>query len=114
MTTSRTDATTCTRCGRVLTSAISIARGYGRTCRAKVIAAAKVADHKPAQIAKAQELIELGGIVPLRSGRTRVFVVVSTSGTGRYLTAPQACNCAAGLKGRSVCYHRIAAQLIAA
>lgn len=114
MTTSRTDTTTCTRCGRVLTSATSIARGYGRTCRAKVLAAAAVAGHKPAQVAKAQELIELGGIVPLRSGRSRVFVVVSSSGDDRYLTAPQACNCAAGLRGKSVCYHRIAAQLIAA
>ena len=117
MTTSRTDAaptTKCTRCGRTLTSATSIARRYGRTCQAKVIAAAKVADHKPAQIAKAIELVELGGIVPLRKGKNRVFVVVSSSGTDRYLTAPQACTCKAGLRGIHPCYHRIAAQLIAA
>jgi hypothetical protein len=114
MTSPAATTTKCTRCGRVLRSTTSIARAYGRTCRAKVLAAAQLADHKPTQIAKAQELIELGGIVPLRSGHNRVFVVVSTSGTGRYLTAPQACNCAAGLRGKSVCYHRIAAQLIAA
>jgi hypothetical protein len=107
-----TTTTKCTRCHRPLTALASITRGYGRGCQAKIRAAAKVADHKPAQVAKALELVADGGIVPIR-GR-RVFAVVSTSGTGRYLTAPQACNCAAGRKGRTVCYHRIAAQLLAA
>ncbi|MCU1687754.1 MAG: hypothetical protein JWQ81_8493 [Amycolatopsis sp.] len=109
MTTSRP---TCTRCGRTLTATASVARGYGRGCQAKIRAAALVADHKPAQVAKAMELVADGGIVSIR-GR-RVFAVVSTSGTGRYLTAPQACNCAAGRKGHTVCYHRVAAQLLAA
>ncbi|GAA2990619.1 hypothetical protein GCM10017559_08330 [Streptosporangium longisporum] len=69
-------------------------------------------DFKPAQIEKARELIEQGGIVRFR-GR-RIFRTVSSDGTRTYLTAPQACNCAAGLRGRHVCFHRIAATILAA
>lgn len=69
-------------------------------------------DFKPAQVEKARELIEQGGIVPFR-GR-RIFRTVSSDGTRTYLTAPQACNCAAGLKGRHMCFHRIAAIILAA
>ena len=104
----------CLRCGRVLKSLDSIARRYGRTCRAKVTAAAKAkaaADFKPATVAKAQELIEMGGIVAIR---TRVFRTVSSDGTRTYLTAPEACNCAAGLKGKFVCFHRAAAAIMLA
>jgi hypothetical protein len=96
-----------------LTSATSAARGYGRTCATKVKAAAKakvIAAHKPAQVAKAEELIEQGGIVPLR-GR-HVFTVISSDGSATYKTAPQGCTCPAGLKGRFVCYHRIAAEIL--
>lgn len=113
MTNTTTPTTKCLRCHRVLRSTTSIARGYGPTCHTKVTAAAKTSTHKPTQVAKAIELIEVGGIIPLRTGRTRVFTVVSSSGTGHYLTAPQACTCKAGLRGLT-CYHRIAAQLIAA
>lgn len=106
----------CTRCGRRLTSAKSVAAGYGPTCRAKVAKATSTitdtAAYKPAQVDKAAELIELGGIVPIR-GR-RVFRAVSSDGTRIYLTAPQACNCAAGIKGQHVCFHRIAATILAA
>ena len=74
--------------------------------------AADVSDFKPTQVAKARELIEDGGIVPLR-GR-RIFRTVSSDGTRTYLTAPQACTCAAGIKGRHICFHRIAATILAA
>lgn len=103
----------CLRCGRTLTSSKSIATGYGPTCGAKIRKAAAGLDHfKPAQVEKAAELIEQGGIVPFR-GR-RIFRAVSSDGTRTYLTAPQACNCAAGLKGKHVCFHRIAATILAA
>ncbi len=109
-----TNSTPCLRCGRTLTSAKSIGDGMGRTCKAKVAAAAQTTtpDYKPAQVDKAMELIEQGGIVPFR-GR-RIFRTVSSDGTRTYLTAPQACNCAAGLRGRHICFHRIAASIIAA
>ncbi|MGI5223523.1 DUF6011 domain-containing protein [Actinoallomurus sp. CA-142502] len=103
-------------CGRTLTSAQSIARGYGPTCWAKVrkaardVALAQFA-HVPHLVAKAEELIEAGGIVPLRSGR--VFRTAGSRGA-RYLTAPEACNCAAGLRGKHVCHHRIAAAAVRA
>lgn len=107
--------TRCPRCRRVLRSARSIAAGVGPTCKAKIAAAAKTTTAKPAQVAKAQELIELGAIVPVRAHRARrprVFRVVSTDGTRTYLTAATGqCNCAAGLKGRD-CYHAFTARLI--
>jgi len=107
--------TNCLRCGRKLTSKISTTNGYGRTCATKVREAAKAkaaAEFKPATAAKAMELIEMGGIVAIR-GR-RVFRTVSSDGTRTYLTAPQACNCAAGLKGKHVCFHRAAAAIMLA
>lgn len=109
-----TTPTPCLRCGRTLTSTKSINDGMGRTCKAKVVAAAQATtkDFKPAQIDRAQELIAQGGIVPIR-GR-RIFRTVSNDGTRTYLTAPQACTCAAGIKGRHACFHRIAAVILAA
>lgn len=112
MNTKAAHTTNCHRCGRVLTSATSVARGYGRTCKAKVTAAAKVINltaYKASQIADAQDLIDEGAIVPLRG---RIYLAVSSDGARTYRTAPEACNCAAGLKGRSVCFHRIAATIL--
>lgn len=102
----------CLSCGRSLRAAKSLSLGRGPRCQAKIEQAAKVAPFKPAQIAKAQELIADGGILPIR-GR-RVFRVVSSNGAATYLTAPQACNCTAGLKAVHTCYHRVAAAILAA
>lgn len=106
-----TEQAHCLRCGRRLTSAASITRGYGRSCRAKVSAAtAGVEDFKPEQIASARELIEDGAIVPLRG---LVFFAVSSDGTETYRAHPTNCNCPGGLKGRR-CYHQLAARLLLA
>ncbi len=105
---------TCTRCHAILRSAKSIARGMGAHC-AKLTRqenAAQAAGFKAQAIAKARDLIADHAILPLR-GR-RVFAVVASNGTDRYLTSPQACNCPAGLKGRYGCYHRAAAVILAA
>lgn len=116
MTETASTSSKCLRCGRALTAGTSVARGYGRSCGARIRTAAeaatRTAEFKPAQVDKAVELIEAGAIVPMR-GR-RVFAVVSSNGLDRYLTAPQSCTCAAGLKGQHVCYHRVAAHLLAA
>jgi hypothetical protein len=107
--------THCLRCGRKLTSTKPTTAGYGPTCTRKVKEAAKakvIAAHKPHLIAKAEELIEQGGIVPIRA--RRVFAVISSDGSTTYKTAPQGCTCPAGIKGRFVCYHRIAAEIITA
>ncbi|MDK1473628.1 DUF6011 domain-containing protein [Streptomyces sp. 549] len=111
--TNRQTTTHCLRCGRPLRAARSIANGYGRTCKAKVAAAAKaeiVAQYKAHLVAKAEELIEQGGIVAIRA--RRVFRTVSSDGTRTYLSAPQGCTCKAGLKGRHACFHRIAAHIL--
>lgn len=112
--TKRTTTATCRRCRATLTNPRSIARGLGDRCARleRQELAARKAGFKPTAVEKARELIEQGGIVPLR-GR-RIFQVVSSSGAGRYLTAPQACTCPAGIKGRYGCYHRAAATMLAA
>ena len=104
----------CLRCGRKLRSAAGIAQGFGDRCRARVIAAAKVTPlvgWSKTQTDKAAELIGDKGIVP--TGHAGVWRTVSSKGDAYYLTAPEACNCRAGLNGRR-CYHSAAATLMAA
>lgn len=106
--------TCCHRCGRTLTSARSIKAGYGRECKARVIAAAKTADlseYKEEQIESAQELISDGAILPLRG---RIYLAVSNDGSATHRTATTGhCTCPAGLKGIR-CYHVAAARILAA
>jgi hypothetical protein len=102
----------CLRCGRVLRSAKSITDGMGRTCKAKVAAAARALDlagFKPFQVDKAVEAIEQGGIVP--TSRAGVYTAVSSDGTTTYLVHSVACTCPAGVKGRA-CYHRAAVAIL--
>lgn len=102
----------CLSCGRPLRNARSVARGRGPRCWSKVLKAAveSIADeYSPKQVGKASELLELGAVVPVR-GR-RVFRVISSDGHSSYLTAAQACNCPAGLRGRH-CYHRVAVHSV--
>lgn len=107
-----TEQTRCRHCHRVLRSTRSITLGYGPTCHRKIrrATAVQATAHKPAAIAKAAELIEQGGIVQLR-GR-RVFAVVSSDGQRTYKTHAAACTCPAGLRGKHVCYHRVAATIL--
>lgn len=101
----------CTRCGRRLTAAKSIALGRGPRCDAKVQAEAAALAAKPEQVAKALELLTDGGVETLRPGR--VWLVVASNGIDRYRTAPMACTCPAGARGRT-CYHQLAVGLLAA
>lgn len=109
-----TKTANCRRCRALLTTPRSVTRGYGDRCwhEQRRENAAKAAGFKPATITKARELIADGGIIPVR-GR-RVFRAVSSDGTASYLTAPQACACKAGLRGKHGCFHRAAATLLAA
>jgi hypothetical protein len=99
--------TTCQHCGRQLRAEASIQRRAGRTCARRARVAAQ---YKAAQLEKAQELLELGAVVPAArktSRGHRVFRVVASDGGRAYFTTMTACSCPAGRKGRR-CYHRLA------
>lgn len=110
--------TRCLRpgCGRKLTSAKSVAAGYGPVCRARIRAAAlaeAVKGFASTQVDKARELIADGGLIP--TSRPGVFRAVSSRGDGSYLTHPATCACAAAKRGRATpCYHSLAAKIVLA
>ncbi|MGC4947747.1 hypothetical protein ACLQ2N_16320 [Streptomyces sp. DT224] len=103
----------CRKCHRVLRNASP--DGLGPKCRRMVRRTARLnppAAYKPFQLAKALELLELGGVVPLRG--KRVYLTVSDDGSEVYRTAATGqCNCPAGLRATSPCYHGAAAHLLA-
>ncbi len=106
-----TVTTKCGRCGRSLRSAKSVAEGYGPTCKAKMVKAAKeLVGFKAFQIDKAREVIELRAIMRLVDGG---YEVVASNGLDVYATSVDACSCPAGEHGRA-CYHRAAAAILAA
>jgi hypothetical protein len=108
----------CLGCGRKISSKESLAVMRGSGCRAKLRKAARTADLSawtPAQVEKARELIEDGGIV--RAGeRPDVFRAVSEDGEELHVTTPKGCNCDAsrGLLAKRPCYHRCAAVIVLA
>ena len=102
---------TCQDCGRTLRAARSIAARRGPTCAAKIRRAAKASDAKPEQLAKAVELIDDGGIVPV--SRPGIYAATSSDGTTIYVVSlpDQTCTCPAGQHGR-YCYHLAAATIL--
>ncbi|WP_018682194.1 DUF6011 domain-containing protein [Actinokineospora enzanensis] len=116
MNTTTTTTTHCGRCGRTLRSATSIARGYGRTCAAKIAKAtnevAETAEYKPVQIEKAAELLELRAITRTAP---KIYLAVSSRGDATYSIDQHAgrCDCPAGDRGLR-CYHLAAAAILAA
>ncbi|OLT30473.1 hypothetical protein BJF83_24790 [Nocardiopsis sp. CNR-923] len=103
----------CNRCGRPLHSADSRARGYGRGCLAKELAAARtrLARHSRTVASGAEEVLEIPGAISRLRGD--IFVVVGRTGH-LYRATPEQCSCRAGQRGAHVCYHRVAAAIIAA
>jgi hypothetical protein len=114
MTATTAHTTRCNRCGRRLRSAKAVAAGYGRTCKAKVKAAAErvTSGYTTDQVTKAVELVEVTAIVRHTPGQ---FQAVSSRGDAIYLVdqAAHTCTCPAGQHGR-VCYHLAAADILAA
>lgn len=100
----------CRRCGRSLRSAKSVATGYGPTCARKIAAAAAASTDQPAQVAKATQLIEDGGLE--RTSPT-TWLAVSSDGSTRYEinTVTASCSCPAAQHGRR-CYHAVAVELV--
>lgn len=117
MTTTTAPATTptaarCLECGRRLTSARSIALGYGPTCAARIVAAAAVVDlhaYKADQVTRALELIADLAIVRNRS----TYAAVASRGDATYDVDPAAdtCTCPAGQR-EVACYHLAAASIL--
>ncbi|WP_225846933.1 SWIM zinc finger family protein [Streptomyces sp. HPF1205] len=109
-----TPETRCTKCRRRLRKPSP--DGYGPKCRAKVRRAGRrpeIGQYKPHLVEKAIELLEQGGLIPLRkSSKNSVFLAVSSDGTTTYKTAPAACTCPAGLRAAYDCKHRIAAHIV--
>lgn len=101
-------------CGRKLTAPASRAAGYGPVCRRRIRDAARAADVKREQVAKALELIADGGIVP--TSRPGVYRTVGSQGDVIYLTHSSACTCPSGLHRAtvSICYHSVAVRLLLA
>lgn len=100
-----TEPIACRRCHRALISPASRAVGIGPTCaRREAVEGA----FSTQQAADAAELVELGGVIPLR-GR-RVFVTIGHHGETYRTAATGQCNCPAGLVGRR-CYHAAAVVL---
>ncbi|MER6980551.1 hypothetical protein [Streptomyces carpinensis] len=91
--------------------------GLGPKCRRKVFRASRApqlaAQYKSDLVDKAIDLLEMGGLIPLRdTGKNAVFLAVSSDGTTAYRTARAACTCPAGLKAKHMCCHRIAAHVV--
>lgn len=103
---------TCKRCGRKLTSAASVERGYGPVCsrRMRNALADIGAAFKPHQIVSATELITDGGVVV---GPGRTCLAVSSDGASTYVVnvTTGTCTCKAGEFGR-LCYHLAAAIVL--
>jgi hypothetical protein len=109
-------ASRCLRCGRTLRAPGSVAAGFGRTCKARIRAAAltEAAEGFTAvQVDKARELIEQQAIIP--SSRPGLFAAVSSEGTTVYLVdaRERSCTCKAAANGRQ-CYHVASALILEA
>jgi ribosomal protein S14 len=113
LTTTPAEPARCLRCGRKL----RVSQTYGPVCRARIRAAAAaeaVKGFAAAQVEKARELIEDGGLVP--TSRPGVFRAVSSDGERTYLTHRETCNCPSGLRRLTAvsCKHSLAARLVLA
>ncbi|PRX91952.1 DUF6011 domain-containing protein [Allonocardiopsis opalescens] len=112
MTTTPASTPRCLRCGRPLTSAASIARGYGKGCASLIRRAAVVADldgFKSSQVDSAREAVADGAVLLLRG---RVHQVVSSDGAHVHLATVEHCSCPAGLRGVR-CWHIAAVRIVA-
>ena len=73
---------------------------------------AQLDDYKPHQIQSARDAIEQRAILPTR--RPGIWTAVSSDGTTHYLTHQAGCTCPAGQRGRYLCWHRCAVEILTA
>lgn len=113
VTNTKAHTTKCLRCDRTLRCQASITAGYGRICRARILAAAitkALQGYSKTQLEKALEALTDGALIRVRQG---LWQAVSSDGQGQYLTSTDTCDCPAGQHGRT-CYHTAAARMIGA
>ncbi|OHV20288.1 hypothetical protein BBK14_08665 [Parafrankia soli] len=104
--------TLCLRCGRALTSPLSVAVGLGPGCTRHIrLTVPTLTGYSDQQLEDALELLELGGLTPLR-GR-RVWLTVGHRGATYRTAVTGHCTCVAGLYGKP-CHHAAAVHLVAA
>jgi len=104
-------------CRHLISSAESLATGYGKGCRAKIRKAARTADLSAwtaSQVEEAEQAIADGAVVP--SNRKDVYHVVSVDGSEVHLVHRDGCTCTAGLKTHHPrpCWHRCAVAIVLA
>ena len=109
------DPARCLACGRKLTAT----RGpYGSTCARKIrralAALAATGEYTPAQATSASELMEDGGMVAVRETAKNgtLFHAVASDGDGIHPVTARHCGCEAGKRGKTGCYHRMAARAL--
>jgi len=100
-------------CGRKLTSAESVARGYGRRCwrRAHERAATLGPEYSDRQVEAAVEAIEDGAVVP--AAVPGVWYVVGSKGDAIYETTAATCTCKHFTERGKACSHMAAVALVA-
>ena len=99
-------------CGRRLTSATSIRRGYGRQCwkRAHERAATLGPEYSDTQVESALEALEDGAVVP--AAVPGVWYVVGSRGDAIYETTLATCTCERFGKRGKACSHMAAVSLV--
>lgn len=100
----------CAGCGRKLTSAQSIARGFGPTCYRRISAATKAIAlvTKPKAMEAATEILRKGMI---RKIEADVYSVLSSDMHTTYYVDHGVCGCPAGSHGRQ-CKHVVARDVM--
>lgn len=116
-TTGDTRTAKCAGCRRTrhfrTAQAAAAAHPYGRICRAKMRAAALVADvagFTAAQIEAAREIVTEGALIPL--AKRGAFRVLSSAGDSVYTATADGCNCPNWLRRLSPkpCKHNLAVR----
>jgi hypothetical protein len=103
----------CLGCRRILKSETSIARGRGKACYRRALAAAATLgpEYSDRQVESAIEAIEDGAVVP--AAVPGVWYVVGSRGDAIYETTTATCTCLAFSEHGRTCWHRASVELVA-
>lgn len=104
----------CLACGRKLATAEPYGEKCARKIRRALAALVATGEYTPAQAESAAELIADGGIVAVRETAKNgtAFHAVSSDGSAVHACTSRHCSCDAGRKGKTGCFHRLAARAL--